>query len=759
MNRFFQLILIILIGLTGNAQSFSPVSYVNPLMGTQSKYELSTGNTYPAIGRPWGMNLWTPQTNKMGEGWVYQYQADKIVGFKQTHQPSPWMNDYGYFTIMPTVGKPVFKETERSSWYSHKAEIAQPHYYRVYLADWDVTTEMAPTQRAASFRFTFPQTDQANIVIDAIDKGSYIKIIPSENKVIGYSTRNSGSVPENFKNYFVIYFDKKMDDAKAWDDGKFSDARELKSNHTGAVISFKGLKRGDVVHARIASSFISFEQAELNLKQEIGGKNFETIRKEGEAEWNKTLGVIKVSGGTDEQLRTFYSCLYRMVFFPLRMYEKNERGQIVHYSPYTGKTEAGYKFAGTGFWDTFRALYPFLNLVYPSIAVEMQKGLISDYKEGGWLPEWSSPGYRGIMIGNNSASVVSEAYLKGLRGYDIETLWQALIHGANNDGPHATGRRGVEYYNKLGYVPNDVKINENVARTLEYAYDDYAIYALGKKLGKPAAEIDIYKERAMNYKKLFHPVNLLMAPKNSDGTFTPNFNPFSWGGPFTEGNSWHYSWSVFQDIEGLKNLMGGNEMFVRMLDSVFIMPPDFGDYSYYGGIIHEMREMQVMDMGQYAHGNQPIQHMTYLYNYAGQPWKSQYWIREVMNKLYTSYPDGYCGDEDNGQTSAWYVFSALGFYPVTPASTQYVVGTPLFKKAEISFENGKKLTINAPLASITNKYVKTMSLNGKPLVKNHVDHFDIIKGGTIQFGMSAVPEKSRGAGSLAFPYSMSLHDN
>lgn len=758
MNRFFQFILLVLIGLTGNAQSFSTIDFVNPLMGTQSKYELSTGNTYPAIGRPWGMNLWTPQTNKMGDGWVYQYQADKIVGFKQTHQPSPWMNDYGYFTIMPTVGKPVFKEPERASWYSHKAEIAQPHYYRVYLADWDITTEMAPTQRAASFRFTFPKTDQANIVIDAIDKGSYIKIIPSENKVIGYSTRNSGSVPENFKNYFVIYFDKKMEEGKAWDDGKFSNEKELNSNHAGAVISFKGLKRGDVVHARIASSFISFEQAELNLKQEIGGRNFEAIRKEGEAEWNKTLGVIKVSGGTDEQLRTFYSCLYRMVFFPLRMYEKNEKGQIVHYSPYTGKTEAGYKFAGTGFWDTFRALYPFLNLVYPSIAVEMQKGLISDYKEGGWLPEWSSPGYRGIMIGNNSASVVSEAYLKGLGGYDIETLWQALIHGANNDGPHATGRKGVEYYNKIGYVPNDVKINENVARTLEYAYDDYAIYVLGKKLGKPATEIDIYKERAMNYKKLFHPVNLLMAPKNSDGTFTPNFNPYSWGGPFTEGNSWHYSWSVFQDIEGLKNMMGGNEMFVRMLDSVFIMPPDFGDYSYYGGIIHEMREMQVMDMGQYAHGNQPIQHMTYLYNYAGQPWKSQYWIREVMDKLYSSYPDGYCGDEDNGQTSAWYVFSALGFYPVTPASTQYVVGTPLFKKAEINFENGKKLTINAPLASITNKYVKTMLFNGKTVTKNHVDHFDIIKGGTIQFGMSAVPEKTRGVSSSAFPYSMSLHD-
>lgn len=738
------------------AQTNDPIDYVNPLMGTQSKFELSNGNTYPSIGMPWGMNLWTPQTNTMGNGWVYQYTADKIVGFKQTHQPSPWMNDYGFFTIMPATGKVKFEEKDRASWFSHKAEVVQPNYYKVYLADADVTTELAPTERAAIFRFTFPDTDSASIIIDAIDRGSYVKIIPSQNKIIGYTTRNSGSVPKNFKNYFVIQFDRKFDFKRTWSDGFFSDEAEMKSNHAGAVIGFNNLHKGETVTAKVASSFISFDQAELNLSQEIGNKSFETIKSQGRQKWNQILGRIKVSGGTDEQIRTFYSCLYRMVFFPLKMYETNSIGQIVHYSPYTGGVEKGYMFAGTGFWDTFRALYPFLNFMYPSIAKEMQQGLINDYVEGGWLPEWSSPGYRDIMVGNNSASIVADAYLKGLRGYDIEKLYEAIVHGANNEGPiEAVGRAGVKYYNELGYVPNDVKINENVARTLEYAYDDYAIYALGKALGKPASEINVFKERAMNYKKLFDQSHLLMRPKNSDGNFSSEYNPYAWGGAFTEGNSWHYSWSVFQDIEGLKNLMGGNKMFVRMLDSVFIMPPDFTG-SHYGGVIHEMREMQVMNMGQYAHGNQPIQHMIYLYNYGGEPWKTQYWVREAMSKLYHPTPDGYCGDEDNGQTSAWYVFSALGFYPVTPANTQYVTGTPLFKKAEINFENGNKLTINAPQSTDANKYVSSVTLNGKAYNKNYFNHFDLLKGGTINITMSATPNKSRGTTPDAYPFSMSI---
>lgn len=735
-----------------------PIDYVNPLMGTLSKFELSNGNTYPAIGRPWGMNLWSPQTGKMGDGWMYRYDADKIIGFKQTHQPSPWMNDYGYFSIMPATGGLKFTEKDRASWFSHKAEVARPNYYKVYLADADVTTELTPTERAAIFRFTFPKTDSASIIIDAIDRGSYVKIMPSENKIIGYSTRNSGSVPENFKNYFIIQFNRKFDFVKTWDKDKFSDKEEMKSEHAGAIVGFKELSRGEVVIAKVASSFISFEQAALNLKQEIGDKGFDVIMQEGRTVWNDILGRINVSGGTEEQIKTFYSSLYRMVFFPLQMHEKNADNEWVHYSPYTGNVVKGYKYAGTGFWDTFRALYPFLNLVYPSVSKKMQEGLINDYKEGGWLPEWSSPGYRGIMIGNNSASVVADAYIKGLRGYDIEKLWQAVIHGANNEGPEATGRKGVSFYNKLGYVPNDVGINENVARTLEYAYDDYAIYALGKALGKTESEISIYKQRAFNYKNLFYEKHLLMAPRQSDGTFASYFNPFAWGGDFTEGNSWHYSWSVFQDIEGLKNLMGGKEMFVRMLDSVFIMPPDFSG-SKYGGIIHEMREMQIVNMGQYAHGNQPIQHMTYLYNYAAQPWKTQFWVREVMNRLYHSGPDGYCGDEDNGQTSAWYVFSALGFYPVTPTTTQYVLGAPLFKKAIIKLENGKDITIVATKNSAENKYIKSVTLNKLSYQKNYFEHFDLLKGAIINFEMSGTPNFRRGTAVSDEPYSLSQKKN
>jgi predicted alpha-1,2-mannosidase len=443
-----------------------------------------------------------------------------------------------------------------------------------------------------------------------------------------------------------------------------------------------------------------------------------------------------------------------MLFFPNKLYEINAQGKPEHYSPYTGKTEPGYMFAGTGFWDTFRALYPFLNLVYPSINKEMQEGLINDYKEGGWLPEWSSPGYAPIMVGNNSASVVAEAYLKGLRGYDIETLYKALIHGANNDGPGGTGRKGVEYYNKLGYVPYDVKINENAARTLEYAYDDFSIYELGKALHKPESEIGIYKTRSMNYRNLFDPSTGLMRGKNKDGSFETPFNPFKWGDAFTEGNSWHYSWGVFHDIQGLMNLMGGKKQFVAKLDSVFTLPPIFDD-SYYGEVIHEIREMQIAGMGQYAHGNQPIQHMIYLYNYAGEPWKAQYWARETMNKMYKATPDGYCGDEDNGQTSAWYVFSAMGFYPVCPAAGQYVLGAPLFNKITLTLENGKKVIINAPGNSAVNKYVNTLTYNGKPYDFNWLSHQALMKGAVLNFNMSATPNKQRGIKDIDFPYSLS----
>ncbi len=736
-----------------HAQRPAPVELVNPLVGTDSKPSYSNGNTYPAIARPWGMNCWTPQTGKMGHGWAYQYSAEKIRGFKQTHQPSPWMNDYGQFALMPITGQRVFAEDARASWFSHKAEVVEPNYYRVYLADHDVTTEITPTERAARFRFTFPQTDSAYVVIDALDKGSYVKMLPEQRKIIGYTTRNSGGVPKNFKNYFVIEFDHAFTSTAIYQDQQAATGLEATANHAGAVVGFK-TRKGEQVQARVASSFISPEQAELNLK-EIGDRDFDAVRQQGRATWNKALGRIDIEGGTADQRRTFYSCLYRSLLFPRKLYEIDAAGKTVHYSPFNGEVLPGFMYTDTGFWDTFRALFPFLNLLYPDINTEIQQGLANDYRESGWLPEWASPGLRNVMVGNNSASVVADAYLKGIRGQDMNVLYEALTHGANNAGPlTAVGRAGVEYYNKLGYVPYDVKINENAARTLEYAYDDFTIYQLAKALNRPKKEINLYAKRSQNYRNLFDKQSGLMRGKNKDGSWQTPFSPFKWGDAFTEGNAWHYTWSVFHDVQGLVDLMGGKQKFVTTLDSVFTVPPVFDD-SYYGSTIHEIREMQIANMGNYAHGNQPIQHMIYLYNYAGQPWKTQYWVRETMNRMYLPTADGYCGDEDNGQTSAWYVFSALGFYPVCPGTDQYVLGAPLFPKATLHLPSGKDIVLNAPQNSATNRYVQQLTLNGKPHEKNWLSHQELLQGATLGFDMSATPNKSRGTKADAAPFSMS----
>lgn len=736
------------------------VDFVQPLMGSDSDHGLSTGNTYPAIAMPWGMNFWVPQTGKMGDGWQYTYAAKKIRGLKQTHQPSPWINDYGQFSLMPIVGKPVFDEEQRASWFSHKAEKATPYYYSVYLADYDVTAELCPTERAALMSFTFPQTDSAHVVVDAFDKGSFIKVFPKERKVVGFSTRNSGGVPENFRNYFVIEFDHDFEAFVNVKDGQYQgmvqggyqETYQQEGNHVGTIISFKIRQRGEKVVARVASSFISESQAWQNL-QELGQADMQQLCQQGRNRWNEVLGKIEVEDEDIDHLRTFYSCLYRSVLFPRAFYEKTAAGEVIHYSPYNGTVQKGYMFTDTGFWDTFRCLFPLLNLMYPSVNEKIQAGLANTYLESGFLPEWASPGHRGCMVGNNSASVVADAYLSGLRGYDAETLWQAVVHGANAVHPevNSTGRHGFEYYNELGYVPYDVKINESVARTLEYAYDDWCIYQFGKALGKSKKELKPFAKRAMNYEKVFDRESGLMRGRLLNGKFQSPFNPLKWGDAFTEGNAWHYTWSVFHDPEGLIRLMGGKERFNQMLDSVFLLPPVF-DNSYYGFTIHEIREMQVMNMGNYAHGNQPIQHAIYLYDYSGQPWKCQYWVRQVMDRLYTPTPDGYCGDEDNGQTSAWYVFSAMGFYPVCPGSGQYALGTPYFKSMKLHLENGQQVSIQSEGDGC---YVDDMQMNGKKYDLNYLDLNSLRQGAQISFRLSEKPNLQRGILESDAPYSFS----
>ena len=750
MKKHFLILTIMAWTLAAWAGSLEPVDYVSTLVGTQSSFQLSTGNTYPAIAMPWGMNFWVPQTGKMGDGWQYTYSAAKIRGFKQTHQPSPWINDYGQFSLMPTVGEPVFDENERASWFSHKAEVARPYYYQVYLADHDVTAEVTPTERAAILRFTFPETDQANVVVDAFDKGSEVTILPDQRRIIGYTTRNSGGVPENFRNYFIIEFDKPFTIYRVVEDSILHEGQtHITCNHAGAIVTFN-TKRGEQVNALVASSFISPEQALLNLR-ELGSDNLEAVKEKGRQRWNEMLGRIVVEDDNVDHLRTFYSCLYRSVLFPRSFYEIGADGQPIHYSPYNGKVLPGRLFTDTGFWDTFRSLFPLVDLMYPTMGTWMQEGLVNTWLESGFLPEWASPGHRNCMVGNNSASIVADAYLKGLRGYDINQLWDALMHGIGAVHPevNSTGRLGYEYYNDLGYIPYNVGINESVARTLEYAYDDWCIYQLGKALGKPVNEIEVFADRAMYYRNVFDDTTKLMRGRLYDGYFQSPFSPLKWGDAFTEGNSWHYTWSVFHDPQGLIDLMGGKKTFCQMLDSVFAVPPVFDD-SYYGYTIHEIREMQIMNMGNYAHGNQPIQHMIYLYNYAGQPWKAQYWLHQVMDRLYSASPDGYCGDEDNGQTSAWYVFSAMGFYPVCPGSNQYVIGSPYLDKATLHLENGKQVNITREGEGC---YIQSMTIDGKPYSHNYLDHELLIQGCDIHYVMGERPNTHRGTATADAPYS------
>jgi len=731
------------------------VDLVNPLVGTESSYSLSHGNTYPAIAVPWGMNFWTPQTGKNGDGWGYTYQSDSIRGIKETHQPSPWINDYGAFSLMATTGELHTDQFGRASKFSHAKEISKPNYYYVFLDDYEVSAEVTPSDRAAMFRFTFPENDKSWIIVDAFHKGSSVTIIPEKQKIIGYAKNNSGGVPENFANYFVMEFDQPFEEFGTVLDGQDQmNSTVAEGKHTGAFIRFK-TRAGQAIHVKVASSFISPEQAQLNLTREIADRNFEQVKQNAADSWNEQMNRIWIDGGTDRQQATFYTALYRTLLFPRKFHEVDAGGKTMHYSPYNGQVLPGYMYTDNGFWDTFRAVFPFFTLVYPDHDAKVMEGLVNTYKESGWLPEWASPGHRNCMVGSNSASLIADAYIKGIRGFDINTLYEAILKNTENEGPmHSVGRFGVSYYNRLGYIPYNVNVNENAARTLEYAYDDFTVWKLAQELKRPQEEIDRFKFRAGNYRNLFDKSTNFMRGKNEDGTWQSPFVPEAWGGAFTEGSSWHYTWSVFQDPQGLIDLMGGDKAFVAKLDSVFTMAPVF-DCSYYGSEIHEITEMVNGKMGQYAHGNQPIQHMIYLYDYAAEPWKAQYHLREVMNRFYSPDPDGLCGDEDNGQTSAWYVFSAMGMYSVCPGEPEYALGSPLFDKVTLNLDNGNQFIIQANNNRPENVYIDKATLNGKNYTHNFIRHEDIRKGGVMLYDMSPEPNTKRGIEQDDRPYSMS----
>lgn len=762
MNRLQLLFLLFLNGIIFAQIEEDYTKYVNPLIGSDSSHELSKGNTYPAIALPWGMNFWTPQTGKMGDGWIYTHKNSGLVGIRQTHQPSPWINDYGAFSVMATSGKLNVLENQRKSKY--KNLIVMPYYYKVKLIDFDINIEVSPTRSSAYFRLSSTTQKKINIIIDAFFKGSGININTKKNIIYGISKNNSGGVPKNFSNYFVIEFKTPFDSHGTWNgSGEVFRNKKLNGEHVGAYVSYDS-NTGGTIEFRVSSSFISHEQALINLNREIPkSQNFEDTKAIAKQKWNDELSKIKITptvesdtNYTFNNMVKFYSCFYRTILFPRPFHEYDINGKQIHYSPYNGKILNGPLYTDNGFWDTFRAVFPFYNLLYPEKLGEIIQGImVNPYKESGWLPEWSSPGHRDCMIGSNSASIIAEAYLKGVKNFDIETAYKAIIKNTKNEGPSSSvGRKGFKAYNTMGYIPFDININESVARTLEYTYNDYCIYKLGEKLNKPNDEVNIFRERSKNFKNVFDSSTNFMRGKSLKGDFETNFKPEKWGGVFTEGSSWHYTWSVLHDIQGLINIMGGKSNFISKLDSIFTTPPIY-DFSYYGFKIHEILEMELIEMGQYAHGNQPIQHVLYLYNYAGQPWKTQEKVRYVMDNLYGAKEDGYCGDEDNGQTSAWFLFSSIGFYPVAPISGQYVIGSPMYEKVEIRLKNGKNVTINIHNNGKNSVYIEKLLVNGENNNNNWLGHDEMINGMNIDFYMNKTPNYNWGSTEKSIPYSMS----
>lgn len=716
--------------------------FVDTRIGTDSEFALSHGNTYPATGMPFGQHLWSVRTGDEYDGWKYSWKHSEIRGFEQCHQCSPWMSDYAVYMLMPEIDTLVTDLKKRGAPFSHKNENARPQCYSVKL-DNGINASMSATERTAFLRFEYPEGHTPYLVLDGYNMQNEFNVSPDNMEITGWvnNCRHMGDVKDKFRCWVVIRFDKPFREYGDWKNGmylRFDDGVE--------------------VNVRTSSSYISLEQARTALRMELGSmENIDEVCAHVRNAWNDVLGKIDVSGASEEELRTFYCCLFRSNLFSRKFYELKEDGKPYYFSPYDGGIHDGYMFTDNGFWDTFRSQFPLTVILHPEMQGRYMQALLDAYDQMGWLPQWSQPGETGGMVGNHAISLLADAWAKGIRTFDPGKALDAYYHEATNKGPWggANGRGGYEDYWKLGYVSHSGGGDGAVAMTLEYAYDDFCAFKLAESTGN-TGYMDIFGKSMYNYRNVFDPVTGFMRGKDRKGKWVEPFDPTAWGNAYVEGDAWHYTWSVFQDVQGLINLFGSDERFVAKLDSVFTVPPVMNKGSYWE-IIHEMVEMELADMGQYAHGNQPIQHMPYLYNYAGQPWKTQYWVRRIMRELYNSGPQGYPGDEDQGGMSSWYVLSALGIYAVTPGTDQYVIGSPVFRKARMTLDNGNAFTIRADNNSPDNVYIQAAWLNGKPLETNYIRYRDIMNGGELHLIMGDTPATSRNTGKEASPFSLTRY--
>ena len=728
------------------------VASVRPLQGTDSHFDFSYGNCLPLISRPFGMTNWSPQTD---EGrWLFGYRARKLQGIRATHQPSPWIADYGHFTIMPQIGALLLDAGQRSSLVRRGDMEIGPDYFKALFWRYRTTVELTPTERGASLRFTFPATERARIMFHAFDGAALVRIDPQRRMLSGYTRANNGGVPDSFACYFVAVFSQPIVDHGFFEGASVLEhAPQAESDRQGAYVEFDMRQRP--IEVRVATSFISIEQALRTLEQEIGARSFEEIRAETRAQWNDLLNRAQIEGADERQRQTFYTCLYRTLLFPRKWYEYGAAGRPIHYSPYDGTIHPGVLYADNGFWDTFRTVYPLFALLFPDRLSEIVNGWVQAANEGGHFPKWASPGYRNCMIGTHLDVVIADAYVKGVRDFDLESAYAAMHKDAfeKGDPNEGFGRTGLFDYIALGYVPAD-RVAHAAARTQEFAYNDFCVAQIARALGieDDAAELT---RRALHYRNTYDRAVGFMRGRLRDGSWLIPFDEFAWDRrAYIEGSAWQYSWAAPHDPAGLIALMGGREAFVAKLDRMLATPPYF-DAADYDLEIHEMTEMASASFGQYAHSNQLVHHVLYLFTAAGQPWKTHYWVRKVLDELYSPDPNGLPGDEDNGEMSAWYILSALGIFPLCPGHPSYVFGSPLFAKATLHLVNGNTLEIEAPGQSHAAVYVRETLLDGQPYTHTWIAHERLMDGGRLTFAMSETPDEGRALAEDDLPYSLS----
>ena len=661
----------------------SRIPYVNIKQGSHSGERLSAGSTLPLTQLPFAMAGFIPQTDGRKDPWFFHPDDYSLEGIRLTHQPSPWINDYGALLFLPQTGTPESVMGRAFSSYRPKEAVLRPDRLRLHFARCRTTAELAPTTRGAYFTMTYGDGRDPFISFFPAHGEYHYELDAANDRLIGYTTGHSHDVAVDFHMYFAVQFAPGSVDAARTQ--VFADERTCRK---GTAVTGKGAGihialNSAVLTAQLAISYISVEQALENLRQDAHPEGMTGAAREAEATWEEYLSRIEVTTDDELQLRTFYSCMYRCFLFPHKAFEYTSEGEAVHYVPSTGGVGKGKRYTDLGFWDVYRTLFPLFSLIAKEEYAEMLEAFLIDYHECGWLPRWPSIGEVGCMPSTLIDAVIADAVVKGIGTPALwEGLLEGMLHHANNAAPKSCyGRTGVDAYLQYGYVPDGVA-NPCVNLTLDAAYGDFCIAQVAAALGKTDIEAE-YRQRSLNYRHLFDNETGFMRAKDTEGRFTEPFNPFRWGGPYCESSAWQATFAVPHDVEGLAALYGGSEAMCEKLDELFAAPPYY-DPAGYGFVIHEMIEMARADFGQCAISNQPSFHLPYLYAMLGQPEKTAYWVERLCREAFTAEDDGFPGDEDNGTTAAWYIFSNLGLYPVCPGKAEYVCTPMLVKSARIA---------------------------------------------------------------------------